>query len=361
MAYGLAERQAAEIATEAAEARTRIEEIDPNFVADPNASFQTNFIEALGFEEAAFGNAWGAFDADVINSRTDLLEQLDRVSPEAFLDAVATANPAISETVELVKASPELAEALHSAVVNDPTVLTGLEEMLSAEGEEAVADREALHAALRDPQKRGYLTSALENVATDPDGTDINFTHIEALMDAEGPIEQMAALQGAGVNFNPLGGGAQGWQGMVRMLQNPEGFIQSFVSSIEGLPPEFQNMLAGLMDGLSRMMGGFLDLNGEFVGHYYRGFSDIGGQLAQYGEGIMNFETPTGTETRTSGLDGVISKDAFDDVRIPPADQAAATADPANVDPANSPNEPASREIAQVVPPSQAGGLAGPG
>ena len=106
------------IAAEAAAVRAEITAIAPEFVADPDASFQTNFMEALGFQEASLFRP-GIFDENVINGEDDFRTQLERVSPEAFLDAIAAADPSQQETIDLIKADPELAEALHGAIVND--------------------------------------------------------------------------------------------------------------------------------------------------------------------------------------------------------------------------------------------------
>ncbi|MEM7618168.1 MAG: hypothetical protein AAF244_02175 [Pseudomonadota bacterium] len=342
-----------DIASEAAARRAEIAEIDPSFVADPGASFQENFINALGLKTASklggFLDRIGVRDATNIANEDDLREELQNVSPEAMLDAVAAADPSQQPVIDLIKADPELSEALHQAIVKDPTMLTGLQEMLGEEGSSA-----DLQAILQNDMQRGVLTEVLQNIANDPGGTEINFSHLRAIMEAESLPDKIAAVRsaGAGASLNPLAG-IDSLQEIVTLLNNPDNFIRNFMSDMDGMSPFAQNVMAGMMSVFSKAMGGFFDPNGNFAGSFVKGFGNVGTGFAQIGQDVLNFEAPTGTQTTTSNLPrgGNMSQEQ----------QQAASSQPANMNPANSPNEPASNQYAQVTPPSQmAGGMSGP-
>ena len=139
--------------------------------------------------------------------------------------------------------------------------------------------------------QRGILTEVLTNIgdgSVDSEGADIDYSHLRAIIDADDNAARLAAVQaaGAGDSLNPLAG-IDSWADIIELLRNPGEFIQQFVSSIEGLPPEFQNMLAGVLDVTAKGLGGFMDLEGDFVGHYYRAGSDLAQASGEHGATIM--------------------------------------------------------------------------
>jgi|GEM_PF-6653604 len=275
-------------AEEAVEARARVAEIDPNFVADPNASFQTNFIEALGLKEAStiggFLDKIGIRDATNIANQDDLRAELKNISPEAMLDAVAKADPSQQEIIDLIKEDPELSEAIHSAVVNDPTMLDGLQEALEDDG--SAAD---LKEILENDMQRGILTKVLEKIADgseDADGNDIDYSHMKKIMEADNMADKLAAVQAAGVSVNnPFN--IESFGDLIELLKNPGPFIQDFIESLGIEDPRLEAFAASIGDGASRALGNFVDPQGDWVGYYVQEGAPIVEAIIEHGETVL--------------------------------------------------------------------------
>ncbi|MEM6811187.1 MAG: hypothetical protein AAF549_01845 [Pseudomonadota bacterium] len=251
---------------------------------------QANFLNSLGvtqeeFDRYGFWNQseHGEITRNIIGERT----------PEQFLNAVRDAGMIPAETVDLIQADPELAQAVHSAVVNDPTMLEGLQQVAAGEAGGFTIDQ--LNEVLQNDLQRGVLTQVLEKIgdgSLDAGGADIDFSHLQALAAADNDAARLAALQDIGVSaFGAAGIGS--FNDFLDLMRDPDEFIANFLSSIEGLPPEWQNALAGIMSGFMPVIAEMLDPNGFMLQPYTQLVREYSPVLQRAGAEVMSQATTT--------------------------------------------------------------------
>lgn len=202
-----------------------------------SSDFSHKFISALNLTEeeqrAVYGH--GIFSWFNAGGEDALRETvLANRTPNEMLDALAKADPSLQQTVDLVKADPELAKSLHSAIVKDETMLPGLQKIF-ASGNDGF-NQEDLQNILRNDAQRNYFKQVLDKVAEGKDisGKDINFSHVERLLsqhkagDKAGMLATMNDMGIAGPGF----GLKEFMKFLSDLMQNPEMAVNNLVNSL---------------------------------------------------------------------------------------------------------------------------------
>ncbi len=213
--------------------------------------FQQKFIEALDLSTWQAGKLW--VSGDKLGSIRGILG--DRPTDQV-LDAFAEADPSTASLMAKIKAEPELATALHKALVQDETMLTGFAEMRDPNSSEInLADIEK---TLENPLAVKAMTNLLEKVA---DGstvpgtdTDVSFTHVQKVLSdykKDGVQGAVIAMQETGVDL-PAGemSGEVLMQFFSDLMRDPSMAVNNLMETMVEygqMDIEQANMLKGFM------------------------------------------------------------------------------------------------------------------
>ncbi len=275
------------IAAEAEATRAATVANAPEMAADPSTAGQAtlSFSEALGIETKSWWNPLSWTDDSKLG-KTEVREVIGKMEPNQFLDAMAktTDNPEAQKTIELIKENPEMAIALRDAIANDETMLSGMQEVLGADG--ASADLVALNTALVNDFQSGILTEVLTKIGDDSKdlgGDDINFSHLERLMDAqriEDPAKRDAALQASlsDMSINPAAQ-IDFMQFISDFFENPERAINNLVNDLVDagtIDPEMANMIKGVGASIGIPTAAALSPYADYVNKYDIGMETPG-------------------------------------------------------------------------------------
>ncbi|MEM7289363.1 MAG: hypothetical protein AAF412_03150, partial [Pseudomonadota bacterium] len=255
---------------------------------------------------------------DAGGSPASLMPVIAKLSPDKFIEAVGTAYPEHAEMINMIKSDSHLVASLHNAIVKDPTMLEGLQGVMSA-GTNSFNAAD-LKRILADPMQRDYLRQVLDKVADGktPDGTDITFTHVRNLFDSykEGNAEGVRnalttlGLTPPGVDISMI------MNFMTELMENPELAVNNLVNgliSAGAIPADQADLAKG---GLMMFAGPMKEMVGPY--HQLAVEYDIGmdtpervmGSLKAAGASISErYGDVRFSTTPTAGPDGLISTD----------------------------------------------------
>jgi len=130
-------------------------------------------------------------------------ERFSSMSPNEVIDAIIEESPEFAEVGALIKTDPTLAGAIQSALVDDPSMLSGITTLINGEGGPELLGR--LEDILASPEARGTLATVLQNVA---ESDTINFTQFNNIVTSFSQFDMenmevsnlrvLSALEGAG-------------------------------------------------------------------------------------------------------------------------------------------------------------------
>ena len=231
-----------------------------------------------------------AIDLASATSPEAIREHLGTLSAKDALNLIAEQDPRFKDIIASIQKHPELAEALHSAIVNDPTVLPGLQQLATAEGTEGLtlADVQKL---LDDEGPTGQLartrfTQALRDVA-DP-SKDLDFAHLIAMG------QQAKNLTNGFTDFSDI---------LDRLQNDPDGLIRDLLQNSGLGDSQYGQMLAGFLKDIMLPL-----LQTALNPDNYR---DISNYLSHYGEALRSsgsevLTTPVSFEAPVA--DGIINR-----------------------------------------------------
>ena len=195
---------------------------------------------------------------------------------DTILDSIAEAHPDAAGLINSIREDAEVSAALQNAIASDPTMLPGLEEMLSGSGAGAMSAAD-LQAILDNPAQREMMINVLNAVAEDNGALDVNFSHVRRLIEAN-RNNDLAAAQAV---LGEIGVDAEGLAGfnvfefLFEFLENPGMAMTNLANDLVAagqLQPEHANMLISF----GTNVGGAL-INGSTIGAVYDVVQDHGG------------------------------------------------------------------------------------
>lgn len=213
----------------------------------PAASLKDKFKEALNITwTETTGYTLGiTSEQDILANRT----------PDQVFDAFATAQPEWAETVNAIKAHPELRDAFYGALTKDPSMLDGLASM-AADG--AGANPQEFIAAINDDTSRGFMVQALDKIAEKPDDA-FDFEDFKYLYDnRNNTVNAGMKLREMGINLTDALDAMKFMSMFSDAMMSPTGFRDLFnqLPEILGLTGE---QAAAAQEAFG-MLGNYLDL-----------------------------------------------------------------------------------------------------
>ncbi len=145
-------------------------------------SFFSYAAEATGFESVfktlgAAAKMVGLEEPFNAVSRSLIKGAMKQMTPNQVLDTIATKDPKTKGLTDAIRGDPKLAKSFRNALIEDPSMLPGLEKMGKGEGN---IDTSQLIKSLQNPNSRRIFGEVLDKIAESPNDK-WNFGTLETL------------------------------------------------------------------------------------------------------------------------------------------------------------------------------------